>query len=229
MIFWDTCALVDIIRIPHSTKNFTLATLQQYEKIAQWLEEGKIISITSDIVRTEFNEHYIDEHAKLLSEQNKRIIKIKDFTQYLPSAAKAQNINNSVDRLKVKKRLEQLTDRICKQTYIMRLESSYAKFDDYRIRKKLAPASSKGEFKDCYIWGTFLSVLKELNSTCDTYFVTTNPADYASGGRIFTQIETDCITSGGTLILHIGQLYSLLNNVINPLIIKMGLLLGPNY
>lgn len=79
IIFWDTCALVDIIRIPHSTKNFTIQDLQKYEDIALWLEDGFIQSVTSDIVNIEFDEHYAREYSNLLQEQKSVRIVLKTF------------------------------------------------------------------------------------------------------------------------------------------------------
>ena len=74
IIFWDTCALVDVARIPHSTKKFTLQDLEQYEQIAQWIEEGRVISVTSDVVSALFRRICSNgSRADKAQESNKRI------------------------------------------------------------------------------------------------------------------------------------------------------------
>lgn len=216
IIFWDTCALVDVARIPHSTKKFTLQNLEQYEQIAQWIEDGRVISLTSDVVSGEFDAHYSDEYAAMVAEQTKRKNQIKEFTQYLLNPAKRNKIETTVDQLNIQNRLGMLTNKICKNTTVMRHEGEYVRFADYRTRKKMAPAYNKGEYKDCYIWGTFMAVLKRLHPTNICYFITTNPRDYMQGNATTTQIVADCNSVNGNITFHIGELYSKLNHVLNP-------------
>lgn len=216
IIFWDACALVDIARIPHSTKGFTYQNLEQYEAIAHWIEEGKVISMTSDIVTSEFDTHYSREYAAMIREQNNRKNLIKGFSVFLQNVARRTRVDNAVDQLNIQNRFGSLTTRICKQTTVMRLEKEHMRFADYRTRQKIAPACKKGEYKDCYIWGTYLAVLKRLQPANLCYFITTNPKDYRQGTATTAQIAADCNSVNGHITFHIGELYSRLSRAVNP-------------
>lgn len=218
LIFWDTCALVDIIRIPHSTKNFTIQDLNKYEDIARWLEEGVIQSVTSDLVGIEFDEHYTEEYSNLLREQDKRKNAIKHFSQYITKTMKKTRIESAVDSLNIQNRFGILTKRICNQTTLMRQENAHARFADYRTRYKMAPASNKGEYKDCYIWGTYLATIKAINPNVYCAFITTNPKDYGKGSTIDQSIQNDCntVSPNAHISFFIGQIHSEIKRIVEP-------------
>lgn len=218
IIFWDTCALVDIIRIPHSTKNFTIQDLQKYEDIALWLEGGLIQSVTSDLVNIEFDEHYAREYSNLLQEQEKRKDSIKNFSQYIINRVKKNKINTTIDTLNIQNRFGILTQRICRQTTLIREENIHARFADYRTRHKMAPAANKGEYKDCYIWGTYLSTIKAVNPSVYCAFITTNPKDYGKQGAIDSLIQNDCnsVSPNAHITFFIGQLHAELRRIVAP-------------
>ena len=74
LIFWDTCALLDIVRTPiieRSKLNFN--SLQAYERITDYIMDQKVISVTSEIVVKEFHEH-IGDCIKALEQQSQRIV-----------------------------------------------------------------------------------------------------------------------------------------------------------
>lgn len=218
IIFWDTCALVDIIRIPHSTKNFTIQDLQKYEDIAVWLENGLIQSITSDLVNIEFDEHYTKEYSNLLTEQDRLKQNIKSFSQYIENTSKKNKIDKIINTLNIQNRFGNLTNRICRQTTLIRGENQHAKFADFRTRHKMAPAANKGEYKDCYIWGTYLSIIKAVNPSVYCSFITTNPKDYRKQGIIDQSIQNDCnsVSPNAHISFFIGQLHSELKKIVEP-------------
>lgn len=152
----------------------------------------------------------------MIAEQTRRKTLVKDFSQYLLSSKRKNRIDNAVEQLNIQNRFGNLVNKICKNTTVMRLEQEHVKFADFRTRKKIAPACNKGEYKDCYIWGTYMAVLKKLHSTNVSYFITTNPRDYMQGSTTTAQIMADCSVVNGNIIFHIGKLYSELKNLINP-------------
>ena len=70
-IFWDTCALLDILRIPYRQENVT-AALTKYQQLYEFIENDRIISLTSDMVLYEFNSHF-DEISNELSKEVRRL------------------------------------------------------------------------------------------------------------------------------------------------------------
>lgn len=54
-IFWDTCALLNLVRIPlMDRKELTLTTLRSYEYLLSEIEAGHVQSIASEVVLAEF-------------------------------------------------------------------------------------------------------------------------------------------------------------------------------
>lgn len=101
---------------------------------------------------------------------------------------------------------------------MIRGENQHAKFADFRTRHKMAPAANKGEYKDCYIWGTYLSIIKAVNPSVYCSFITTNPKDYRKQGIIDQSIQNDCnsVSPNAHISFFIGQLHSELKKIVEP-------------
>lgn len=206
VIFWDTCALLDVIRVPLRAN---LITLHNYEKIADLIDSGEVVSITSEMVLSEFNDHYLNERKIMEDEQNNRKNKVVEYSDYMASTKKKDKIKAVVSTLNVITRLELLVNRILRQTYIIRGESTYRDFADFRLRNKIAPAARKAEYKDCYIWGAFLKFAHEYPHT-KLVFVTSNPKDYKQGNAVHPNISQDCVRANAQCLFNIGAAYGYL-------------------
>lgn len=212
MIFWDTCALLDIIRIPHRD-NLSLTDLENYERISNYITNEDIISVTSGLVLSEFYDHYQPEHDKLIQEQKKVKDSVKEYVQYMSSIKKINRITNAIDILNVEPRLTYVLNKILKKTFVLREQSIYRNFADYRLRNKMAPAAKKSEYKDCYIWGTFLELIHKINPTSPYLaFMTVNIKDYKENNQLHPHILTDCHLPSMKVIFNIGALYRDISN-----------------
>ena len=80
IVFWDTCALLDILRIP-ARENLNINDLLCYERIADYIENSQLVSITSGLVINEFLDHYEEKHNNLLHIQTKLKQKIHDYAK----------------------------------------------------------------------------------------------------------------------------------------------------
>lgn len=206
VIFWDTCALLDVIRLP---LRYNLVTLENYDRIATLVEQGNLLSVTSEMVLSEFNDHFLKEKKKLEDEQNSRRKKVIEYSDYMASQKKKDKIKATVTTLNVLSRLELLINKIMRHTYIIRGESTYRDFADFRLRNKIAPAASKAEYKDCYIWGAFLKLAHEYPHT-KLVFLTSNPKDYKQGSIIHPNISQDCLRANAQCMFNIGTAYGYL-------------------
>lgn len=206
VLFWDTCALLDIIRIPIRSN---LVALSNYERIAELIEKGDILSVTSEMVLSEVNDHFLKEKQILENEQTRRKNEIIGFADYMESQKKRDRIKSAVALLNVISRLELLTTRILRRTYIVRGESKYRDSADFRLRNKIAPAARKAEYKDCYIWSSFLTFAHEYPHT-KLVFMTTNPKDYRQDKNLFPDIQRDCVRANAQCLFNIGAAYGFL-------------------
>ena len=109
--------------------------------IAHWIEEGKVISMTSDIVTSEFDAHYSREYAAMIREQNNRKNLIKGFSVFL------QNVISHFYIFRISESTEQLlyfTFSVKKTTlYCFSLKQYSVVFRSYQSKFNAHYSSSK--------------------------------------------------------------------------------------
>ena len=184
IVFWDTCALLDLARTPLLDRtNLSFATLQEYEQIEQWINSDRLTSVTSDLVLREFSEH-IDHIASSLSTQEQKTKnEVKEQTLFMTDLSRARKINQSIDGLDVQKKVIAIVKKIWSHTILLRGQNSFALSADYRVRNYIKPSGGKESYKDCYIWYSYISLLREVNPLGPTFFFTTNPSDFAENKK----------------------------------------------
>lgn len=208
IVFWDTCALLDILRIP-IRENLRINDLDCYERIADYIDNSHVISITSGLVVNELADHYSDVLNELLQKQTKLKDEVLKYTNLMASAKKKERLTKAINLLNIEHRLDEVLRRILKKTFVLKEENRYRNFADYRLRNKMAPAARKSEYKDCYIWGTFIQLIHAIRPTSNyVSFISVNTKDYTeSNGRLHNHIITDCFLPSMHVVLNIGQLY----------------------
>lgn len=184
LVFWDTCALVEIMRIPQMDREkFNIHTLEKYEEIAKWIRDGKLISVTSELVRTEFDKHFANEIKKIEDQTKRYQEEIKTLSAYMQNSKKQNRVKTAIDLLECCKRCEATANTICKNTIAIKQEVVFMTAADYRVRNYEKPSGGKESYKDCYLWATFLKLVSELHQTKDTFFFTSNYKDFGKGGK----------------------------------------------
>lgn len=180
-IFWDTCALLNLVRIPLKDRSgLTLTTLHSYEYLLSEIEAGHVQSIASEVVLSEFS-HHVDSIVNQLHNQEQRIKdEVKSQTAYMANNQQANVISRKIDFLDISKKVIKVVQKIWRKTYILKGQDSFAANADYRTRNYMAPSHVKESYKDCYIWVSFVSLLNELRPSETSYFITVNTADFAA-------------------------------------------------
>lgn len=180
MVFWDTCALLDVLRIPLLTRpQFTINTLQAYEQLEAWIQGNRITSVTSELVIREFSEHADHRIDDLAIQEQKTKNEVKEQTQYMSDTQKAAMLAARINNLDIQRRVVKLVTKIWRKTKVLKCENSFAFNADYRVRNYLKPSGGKESYKDCYLWISYISLLNEVNPTEPAFFFTTNPVDFA--------------------------------------------------
>lgn len=214
IVFWDTCALLDVLRIPY--RSGSINELTMYEQILDSIKNGVIISVTSEIVAEEFDKHFSETCHNLENEQEKRKKGIKDFAAFETNVANKTRIFTAVDLLSIKQRLENVINDICKNTILIKGDAKQRRFADFRLRHSFAPAAKKNEYKDCYIWGMFITLAQKLPAHVSMTFFTSNKDDYydKASNDVYSQLKDDCLAAGVNTDtkLSIGDLYGSLHN-----------------
>lgn len=203
LIFWDTCAMLDVLRVADKGHNPRMNTsmLESYERIVELIEMGKLVSITSEMVRHELEDNYDVAHQVLDGIEKYCVDGVVKYAKFSSNTNAYASVQESVRLINSKVRIEELLNRLCKNTYIIKEQKTIyggidvSKAARDRVLFKMPPASKKQEYKDCYIWMTFVSVAKCITSHRKTIFLTSNKEDFMdeSTGKPHSRLNSDII------------------------------------
>ena len=198
VIFWDTCSLLDIIRLPIPDRKQSVNKLKNVMAIRQKIESGDIISLASILTVKEFNDHVGHTQAevkraahRITEEYNKYL----NFVKTANPAITSQPVDLAAFNLEIS--LNDIVQDIAVNTRFIDREDLFLRNAEARVTGKIPPAKKKGEFKDCYIWSTCLAVRQLSQRTCNPYgFMSSNVRDYAETGK--TQFDVDIAAEATT-------------------------------
>lgn len=219
IIFWDTCSLLDVLR--KSTRDVAKGPhyIKMYEDIADAVEQGDIVSVTSHLVRKELTEENYEKERKELAKQCKKFLEsLKFYSEYLhlPPKTKAL-LQTSGLTLTLENKLRGLFNRLVRNTKVLAEDSIYKEFAHQRVVNKMTPAKTKQEYKDSYIWASFCHFVKELEPSAPLVaFVSSNTTDFLPED---SDLQNDCsINPNMNYYLGIDPIYAALveNDIIKP-------------
>jgi len=196
VIFWDTCSLLDIVRLPLPDRNQTVDSLEKIIEIKNKIVSKDIVSLSSELCITEFNNH-IETWTKTLESESKRLSKTyNNFIGFINKAnigvSPILTTNLSIYRLE--DLLCQIIHAIVNETLFIREDATFATFAHFRTTNKIPPAMKKGEYKDCYVWGTCLELRQTSSDKSYSYnFMSSNVTDYADTNKkdFVTEIKNE--------------------------------------
>jgi hypothetical protein len=181
ILFWDTCSLLDIIRLPY--RNGDINSLSSIIELKNMIDNGTILSVCSSLTITEWNEH----EDKSIQETNKNLGLTSTFhknsVDMINRVFSTTYSTTQLDDKGLVAELENIAVEILNKTFFLNTDT----ISDnalWRVAQKKAPASKKQEFKDCAIWETVLSLASIIqgNGVKVVYF-TVNTDDYLDKSR----------------------------------------------
>lgn len=214
IVFWDTCSLIYIISI---AVRESFSDFQSYKDIHEWIESGEIVSVTSSIVWDEFNQHYTEERGKAESDIDRLRDLIRNYAALHPEPMRSQLLSLA-DDIELLSILEDIEARIWKKTYVINEERQLADLAHYRVLHKMSPSCVKDQYKDAYIWCTFLSVAQRIREV-KKLFITDNREDYClpkKSSNPQQQITDDCDAVGAYICFHVDTLRNLVYCALHP-------------
>ena len=191
VVFFDTCALLEILRLPGRSID-PGRDFEQYMYMAEKISSGDLIPVTSELVFQEFNQHYFDEFITMKKwEQDKRDA-VKRLTALMVNGKKRTRIEKAISEIHTETNVTSTISQIWRNTILIREEKRFLEFAYHRVKYKQAPSQNKEQFKDSYIWGTFLNLAHSL-VTNPLFYFTLNKKDYLEIGtnKLCSDIETD--------------------------------------
>lgn len=190
VIFWDTCPLLYYNTI------IERRAYQEYEKDFQlydWIKNGLVYSVTSMVVLEEFNHHHKAKRDNdLLKEQSLKGA-MKHYGDIFGSPLK-EDLERGMNVFNLAMNMEQMVCDLWANTYVIDTNAILNEKAHKRCIGYLPPASVKSEYKDCYIWETFLVMCQEMPHKSQAFFMTENTEDFCGNkqSRIpFAEIDSD--------------------------------------
>lgn len=214
IVFWDTCSLIYILTI---AVRDSFSDFPFYKEMLDWIENDEIVSVTSSIVWDEFHDHHAEEHDNAVQDIEKLRKLIKNYADLQDEPVKTQltDLANSINLIDI---LEDIEMRVWGKTYVINEERQLADLAHYRVLHKMSPSMVKDQYKDAYIWCTFLSVASQLGGI-KKFFMTDNKEDYCASKKSINpqpQIVSDCNTVGAEILFQIGSLRGQVYRAIHP-------------
>lgn len=213
IILWDTCSLLDILRLPY--RNGDISAFQNLIQIKALIDNNTIHSLCSSLTIAEWNEHEV----KVKQETQDSLLLTSNFhknsVDIINSIFTSTHTTTKLDDKGLVNELEHIADEILSRTHFVTTDE-IANSALWRVANKRPPASKKREFKDCAIWETALAIGSGINGSGNKIvFFTVNTDDYIDKSRtpqIFHgNILSEATTIGVNLFLTYQDSY---NNLI---------------
>lgn len=159
LIFWDTCALLEIFRFPY--RDGDLNTYKILNRINGLIQNNIIYSVASSLTITEWNDNEDevknDTQISLEKTGNYHNICLEVTNEIFTTTYLSEPIHNK----NLIQSFEALVDNIISKTIFIQTDE-IANNALERVRDKKPPASKKQEFKDCTVWETALKLSRDI-------------------------------------------------------------------
>lgn len=179
ILFFDTCSILDILRIALPERTVQSGSDKQLIEIKNLIINDQVICISSQLCIKEFNDHC----SEIVLSYESQLKKIQEpVNKYLTI------INNSgifgdlpvldLNIYSMENYFSDIAQTIINKIIFINGEDSFKDAAHVRVIDKICPAKKKGEYKDCFIWETFLQTIKASNKEKEYYFLSSNKQDY---------------------------------------------------
>lgn len=181
VIFWDTCSLMDIVRIPFPARKNHPDTDLRIIEIKDAILNGSILSLASALTIIEFNKNIPGEIDDFQNNLTKLNIEVNKYLGFINKSNAGVTLS-AIDLPSYKLELYycDIARAIIDKTIFISEEQSFQNNAHTRLINHTTPAKVKQEYKDCYIWETCLQAKLGLNDKGhDWIFTSANYTDYA--------------------------------------------------
>lgn len=179
VIFWDTCPLL------YFNTMVDRRAYNEYTPDANLLhliESSQVYSFTSAIVYQEFTEHHDTLFAKDKDRENSMKKIMKDYGD-IQGTPKKEELLKGLQALDLSLHLDDMVRRIWANTYVINEDPSFMQKAHNRLIKKEAPSREKQQYKDCYIWETFITLCEQNPHKGKSWFMTENSEDFCGAKK----------------------------------------------
>lgn len=181
IVFWDTCALLNIARFIYREDPGDITTYEAIKKLHDSILANTILSVTCETVINEFNAN-ID---KTVQETTDSVARTYNYYKNVADVCNALDGSTiSIPDLRANglpvKLYDLVKDIIC-HTIFVPVDITTTKNAYERVVQGIPPAKKKQEFKDCNIWEVCQETFRQVNTVNDNLlkiFYTVNTEDF---------------------------------------------------
>ena len=205
IIFWDTCSLLYFNSI------IDRRAYEEYEwdsKLLDLIRNNHVYSFTSMVVMKEFNKHHDELKGKDDACENRLKGLMSNYGDIVGSPQK-EDLAKGMNALVLSDHMETLITDLWANSIVIDEDLFFAEKAHNRVLADLPPSKEKQEYKDCYIWETFLTLCDNVNQKDKVFFMTENTVDYCGKKSHipFADITNELNRRGGQLIITKCSLY----------------------
>jgi len=205
ILLWDTCSLLDILRLPY--RNGNINTFQNLIRIKELIDNNTIYSVCSSLTIAEWNEH----EPKVKQETESNLLLTSDFhknsVDIINSIFTTTHPTTKLDDKGLVYELENIADEIVAKTQFVTTDE-IADSALWRVANKRPPASKKREFKDCAIGETTLAIGSGINGSGQkTLLFTVNTNDFMDKSRTPAVLHGNILSEATTIGVIVSLTY----------------------
>lgn len=175
VVFWDACSLLYFN---------TMIERRAYKEFAhdkglfELVVGGRIYSVTSSIVYQEFNKHHTDFQTHDADLENSLRSAMKEYGKSVGGQDET-DLKTGMNALKLSSILDSMVREIWQNTFVIEEDITLHQKAHSRVVGCIPPSSNKKqEYKDCYIWDTFLALCDHMPHKGQAHFISENTEEY---------------------------------------------------
>lgn len=205
VIFWDTCSML------YFNSMIDRRAYGEYDcnyKLFELVESGKVYSVTSAIVFQEYNKHHEKLHYTDVSKEASLKNVMRKYGKIKGEPMKT-DLEKGMQALDLSQQMDEMIARIWANTCVIEEDTFFMQKAHQRVMSEIAPSNVKQEYKDCYIWETFLTLCDLIPHKDVSWFISENKEDFCGKGSntLFNEIVDDLNQAHGKFALKRSELY----------------------
>ncbi len=190
VLFLDTCAILDIIRMPNRLR---ASELNAVIKIANQTQSNLCSVVAASIVPDEFASLVQDTESELKKFLDELQNSVDNFNLACQSVSLDIETDYSFDQSTLPTTLRKLAESLLNNALILTAQDNLRLQALDRVVFQVAPARKGGQIKDCILIEEYLELAQQLYSAQFTYplvFISSNTKDFCTNDK---QLHPDLV------------------------------------
>lgn len=200
VIFWDTCSLLYFNSI---VDRRAYGEYEWDKKLLDLVVKGDVYSVTSTVVYHEFDSYHDELKNRDVDRENALKSSMAEYGKILGGQDEI-DLNHGMNALRLSAHMDSMIRELWRHTFVVDDDSNFYVKAHNRVLGKIPPSSEKQQYKDCYIWESFLALCDIIPHKGQAIFMTENTEDYCGRKKsdtILPSIQSELVGHQGMISL----------------------------